>query len=672
MVLCSRCASIDFGLLVERACTEAEITPGPVRLPLFRIMEGIRFSDIKDAALQGCELCGMIRYGLLELPDPLSSPRDLLLVDHTSIELSLTLENCHWDLSRNYAQCYGLHASYPTFLSESIARVMLTLSSNDVTSPYLSRNRSSWSPLLWRSWIDECVESHEPCYSLDRTKYTPTRLIDVRSAATTPRLVESCGEFPDYVALSHCWGGSLPLRTTTTNLHDHLDGIPWELMPATFRDAVSVTRAMGYPFLWIDCLCIIQDSESDWLHECALMLQVYAGAVVTIAASQSKSPSDGIFRATDWPSYACSVPICWPSNGEHDSLTVDLPAQPRFWGPQSATIGPLSQRGWALQEQVLSKRVLHLCASGAFFECAYCERTDRLPWPTGTAKRSESLQFSRAFLQLNDPQRILAEWYGLVFHYAGRCLTYGGDRLPAVSGIARLVAGLLHQSYLAGLWSDDLVVGLLWTVANPELPSALHAPRYPGPSWSWASVNRTISLPTFGIRKRHTKTWFKGWKSVSQLEACDWAPCLEVHDWSVELAGDDTYAEVKSGRLTILGKIRLVMIGEPKDTYGGQSLRYNTGHSVYVLYYPDVSDPLIAREKRRAAFCLVAGFHRHLLGSPYCCILVVQPVLGHSATFRRIGSMFIYDNQLDGEGGETFHSAVDWLLAAEDQQIYLV
>jgi hypothetical protein len=677
MVLCNRCAAIDFGLLIERACSEIRMTPGYDILPACAVAEGTPFGDVRKAALQGCELCGMIQYGLLAVPSLVSHADGLPLVDDTPIELSLTMEMCHPDLAPLYVQCYSLCASYLIGTSTIRASVTMTLASSNGNSPCVSKQRASWDPALWRSWVDACVKTHDMSKPIDPNRYTPTRLIDMRAGTARLRLVESYDGFPEYVALSHCWGGSLPLRTTSANFNDHLDAIPWESMPASFRDAVEVTLALGYRFLWIDCLCIIQDSEPDWLRECALMLRVYSCAAVTIASSQSTSPSDGIFKIVDRPSYTCTVPTCWPSTGELDSLIIDLPLHPELCGPDCVAIGPLKERGWALQERLLSQLVLHICADGTFFECAHCERSDRLPWPRPTAMSSWSLPFSRTFLQLEDPHQILAQWHGLVFHYAQRYLTNAGDRLPAVSGIARLVAGRLNQSYVAGLWSEDLVVGLVWRVIYPDSSLSLNNSRYTGPSWSWTSANKFMIYSAFLIHKRHAGHWFHGSESISQLEDHDWATCLKIQDWSVELAGDDPFAEVKSGQLTILGRIRQVMFMGKNyaDRSERQTLAYTLGRSVDVTYYPDFPMPSTASDARVAAYCLPVGFLKLPVMSAYCFLLVIQPVPGHAHTFKRIGSMTIsadQPSQKTEECRDLFHMAVDWFLAPKPEQIFLV
>jgi hypothetical protein len=83
-----------------------------------------------------------------------------------------------------------------------------------------------------------------------------------------------------YVTLSHCWG-FIPIFTLkSTSYHELKSGFQISLLSKTFQDAIAVTRALGYEFIWIDSLCIIQDSKDDWNLEAPQMQSIYRGAVL--------------------------------------------------------------------------------------------------------------------------------------------------------------------------------------------------------------------------------------------------------------------------------------------------------------------------------------------------------------------------------------------------------
>jgi hypothetical protein len=147
-----------------------------------------------------------------------------------------------------------------------------------------------------------------------------------------------------------------------------------------------------------------------------------------------------------------------------------------------------------------------------------------------------------------------------------------------------------------------------------------------------------------------------------------------VRQFSVELAGDDPFAEVKAGQITIFGNMRPI----PRPTVANplwqqQSFVYGSGRKVDVHYRPDQIYPQAELETNKAAtWCLLAGFSRyqdvHTL-LPVCYTLVLQPVSGCVRQFRRIGVMTFVRSE---DNGEDWDEAVDWLLAAEAGEIHLV
>ena len=72
--------------------------------------------------------------------------------------------------------------------------------------------------------------------------------------------------------------------------------MPLDSLPAMFRDAIRVVQAMGFQFLWIDSICIIQGDADDWATECGLMARVYQCSAFTIAACAAPSPDDALSK----------------------------------------------------------------------------------------------------------------------------------------------------------------------------------------------------------------------------------------------------------------------------------------------------------------------------------------------------------------------------------------
>ena len=110
----------------------------------------------------------------------------------------------------------------------------------------------------------------------------PSRLLDTQGQAI--RLSTEFHHETQYATLSHCWGRTLVIQTTTRLLDQYKQNIPFENLSKTFQDALIVCRRLGIRFLWIDFLCIVQDDPLDWEHEAAKMADVYAGPYLNISA----------------------------------------------------------------------------------------------------------------------------------------------------------------------------------------------------------------------------------------------------------------------------------------------------------------------------------------------------------------------------------------------------
>lgn len=159
-------------------------------------------------------------------------------------------------------------------------------------------------------------------------------------------------------------GGPQNVITTTKTLSTYLDGFSTKGLPQTVRDAVTVARRLGFRYLWIDALCIIQDDPQDKTHEISQMANIYNFATVTIAAARASKISDGFLGPWTKSPDGCRVPFQCP----HGTLgEVEILAPPP---PTDETLEPLNQRAWTFQERLLSPRsifgqreVMWLCQS---------------------------------------------------------------------------------------------------------------------------------------------------------------------------------------------------------------------------------------------------------------------------------------------------------------------
>jgi hypothetical protein len=85
---------------------------------------------------------------------------------------------------------------------------------------------------------------------------------------------------------------------------------------------------------------------------------------------------------------------------------------------------------------------------------------------------------------------VLRRWLEIVEEYSQCKITIPGDKLPALSGIARLFQEATADVYLAGLWKSRLRDSLTWSVRDPA--AKLVSAQYRLPSWSWASIDGAV------------------------------------------------------------------------------------------------------------------------------------------------------------------------------------
>ena len=149
-------------------------------------------------------------------------------------------------------------------------------------------------------------------------------------------------------------GATQPTKTTQANLESHKVRIVEDSLPKTIRDAISVTRNLGIHFLWIDALCIVQDSLNgeDWHIESAKMSEVYSNAFVTISAEIARDANAGFLlqRTSNATDRSLRMPYHLSSGAQCGTVYIQH--------PQKRDTLCLSYRAWAFQERRLSTRVL--------------------------------------------------------------------------------------------------------------------------------------------------------------------------------------------------------------------------------------------------------------------------------------------------------------------------
>lgn len=335
-----------------------------------------------------------------------------------------------------------------------------------------------------KNWIEQCLAKHKVCRSQGKSML-PTRVMDLglRSDTSSIKLhISKEKESADYSALSYCWGESRTYVLITRTLGAWTHEITVEKLPKTLQVAIEVTRELSIRYLWVDALCIIQDSAVDKEAEIGRMGTVYKNAKVTIAAATARGVSEG-FLSVRKPLTSCTIPFLTP-DGPRGSISLAAPIL--AYKPQQ----PLDSRGWTLQEFLLSPRVLMYGASELTWHCQsenfqtieknhiiYHERVKRLPHQI----------FNHGNSRGRNRNKQVELWASIVEEYTTRYLTDPGDKLPAIAGLANELMEIWEDRYICGMWQSCLINHLGWSRSYRVKNSFERSDR--GPSWSWISMD---------------------------------------------------------------------------------------------------------------------------------------------------------------------------------------
>ncbi|KAF4628632.1 hypothetical protein G7Y89_g9519 [Cudoniella acicularis] len=487
------------------------------------------------------------------------------------------------------------------------------------------------------SWLDSCLSGHPDCSvgsypSRLKSWGTPLPTRVIRIVSSDGNLEINLHEPPatetgSYVALSHCWGLHQIITTTAMTFEDRKKDIPFSALSKTFQEAVRTTVRLGIRYIWIDSLCIIQDSGSDWEYESSKMGLVYQNAILTISASAASDGLKGCFfpRESGGPQ---PVEILYDKEGQCRKGGVYIQGRvPTL--DEDLTQAPLNKRAWTLQERLLSKRILHCCASQLYWECVttcFSESGLEFPPAYGLPRILEEPKKNKDIIK--DFQSPHWRWVRLLAVYSERALTKDFDKLPALSGLASEFAKRTGDEYLAGLWKQFLPVGLLWEVKNKAASR-----RVPGraPSWSWASVEGKLGICQTPLR---ILTYI-----------------AEVVEASTTPLGVDKYGQVRDGIIRLRTKVRgelfcgsersPLYVLKPDVANGFYPIRRSQEDPGVIGYFaPDDTTAPVGSKKTAVLIVESSEKFEKVTVNKYV-VLFVEPVEGTSDSYHRIGTGII-------------------------------
>jgi hypothetical protein len=340
--------------------------------------------------------------------------------------------------------------------------------------------------------------------------------------------------YEPYVALSYVWGLKKNYTTDILNIRVHQQQASLQTyldkIPKVIRDAIELVRRLGLRYLWVDSLCIVQNSKRSWNLNAQKMNIIYGNAHLTICAADGNDAWFGL-KALDTSEHAKNQHIeeCAPGVRLMVSQLAETGINSSVW----------NTRAWTFQERLLSKRCLIFTEGRVFFQCRSATMSEDLVSESHGV--GWSLDLAKALPQILHElkRRPIRVYMNCMSRYSERQLTQAKDILAAFNGVSNLISGVMQAPFIFGLPSSHFDLALLW---EPLRAVSRRVPReeedfgdFIFPSWSWC-----------------------GWKDGSmsyrpnQLEGV----LTNVHEWLTEHTWIAWY--IRDGR----GNLRPVWDGE--------------------------------------------------------------------------------------------------------------
>lgn len=389
-------------------------------------------------------------------------------------------------------------------------------------------NPNGVDPELLRFWLDRCEREHRSeCASVSLAprldSVTGLLFIDV----VDNYIVEGCST-SRFVALSYVWGTTNTVLLTRENYPKlAMKGALQDLaLPATIRDAITVTRRLGIRFLWADALCIQQDNEAHKESQIAQMASVYVSALLTIVAAAGDHADAGLSRvSTPW---------------DHKVEVINVPGVSLIpvldffddFAPGQLSYSRWYSRAWTMQEHLLSTRKLIFSKNQVYWHCPqskWVEETEleygcptgypgcRFGWVnhendafgTGLSRTGAAshLTIHRTYRKYDfDISTLIQRHEGatntvfqpslyedLAIRFMNRDLTSESDRLNAFTGILKALSALTGEQFIWGLPEGRFCYALTWVMRNQPRTYASQTfqsgqggqTSFLLPSWSW-------------------------------------------------------------------------------------------------------------------------------------------------------------------------------------------
>jgi hypothetical protein len=149
-----------------------------------------------------------------------------------------------------------------------------------------------------QGWMRRCTEMHGDDCKESYFQVAPHPAVTMEFTVIDVR-AECLVNIPStakYVALSYVWGQANHLTTIKSLVSEFRTQGAFNRRkpPRTIQDAIDLTRALGFQYLWVDALCIVQDESEIKDLLISNMDAVYGHAALTIVAASGLDADAGL------------------------------------------------------------------------------------------------------------------------------------------------------------------------------------------------------------------------------------------------------------------------------------------------------------------------------------------------------------------------------------------
>ncbi|KAH7066526.1 heterokaryon incompatibility protein-domain-containing protein [Paraphoma chrysanthemicola] len=353
---------------------------------------------------------------------------------------------------------------------------------------------------LANGWLANCVNTHECGHTGSPQPVPGMKVIDCQRLTVVP-----AEDGIRWVALSYVWGKAVQVKDKQRDTRNRLSSnttLP-DIIPQTVRDAVIVTRKMGYRFLWVDEFCIDQTDEANKATQIRNMDSIYHNAEITIVAAAGTDKHYGLPGVSTTPRTASTV-----VNLE-DFVILSIGRDPTLLLHYSEWM----KRGWTYQEGLLSSRLLIFTDEQISFHCCVASWQEGLTgpenlhssqpinWEEWTIRYKELIRPPRLPMLIGVRHDCLSwymEYFSHIQEYSRRTLSKESDYANAFTGIITHMEKQKPPRY--NFWGlpfipqtgqenleVHLFVALSWSFAlhHVKSPRLDVERRNMHPSWTW-------------------------------------------------------------------------------------------------------------------------------------------------------------------------------------------